>query len=92
MGKTYVGDIGTEINIDLCEDISAATDYKFDVIKPDGTTVEWAAEIDGTTKLRYLTEDGDLDIKGVYKIYPYVVLANWSGHGEPVTLPVYSLS
>jgi hypothetical protein len=80
--KYYVGDIGTVIDVDLGENISTATSVAFSILKPDGTTETWEAEIYADNYLRYATQEGDLDQAGTYKIQPLITLLAWSGRGE----------
>lgn len=88
--KPYVGDIGTEILLDCGSDITAATDKKILVKKPDGTTHEWTdVAIQGGTKLQYFTVSGDFDQDGVYYFQAYVLLPTWQGKGETVELEVF---
>jgi hypothetical protein len=91
MGKIYVGDIGTEITIDLGEDISAATVMRIDVIKGDKTTAQWAAAASGSTAIQYLTVADDLNVPGVYLLNAYIELPGWKGHAETITMIVSTL-
>lgn len=88
MDKVYVGDIGTIIEVDCGENISAATGQKFMVKKPDGTQVDWTASIYGTTKLRHTTIAGDLSCAGKYYINPYMTLSTWTGKGKTVEFEI----
>jgi hypothetical protein len=92
--KMYVGDIGTALVADIGADIDGATDTKLLVLKPDGTEEEWPAdifEIDGQKNyLRYLTEAGDFDQAGKYKIQAYLSKDGWSGKGETDRFKVYA--
>ena len=87
-GKIYVGDIGTEILIDMQEDISMATEHDLLVKKPDGSIVEWPATTINNN-LKYICKGGDLDQKGTYKIQPKIKVNGWSGLGETVSFQVY---
>jgi hypothetical protein len=84
----YIGDIGTAIIVELCEDVSTATSLLLKVEKPDGTRVDWVGSVYLDTKIRYMTLEEDLDQVGSYLIQPYVSMPNWSGHGETVTIRV----
>lgn len=88
-GKIYVGDIGTEILVDLQEDISMAMEHVLLVKKPDGTEDQWATSIHNDRYLKYICQVGDLDQKGKYKIQPQIVISGWKGLGETVKLIVY---
>lgn len=92
-GKYYVGDIGTEIIVDTCSDISAATEMKLSVEKPDGEVVEWSGTLYDTTNIKYVVQDGDFDQSGEYTLQSYVEISGWSGRGNSVTFrvsPVFS--
>jgi len=95
--KHYVGEIGLEIKafVGDSEDISAATDVKFLVKKPDGTETEWAATAhteDGDNGAYYIihtTESGDLDQAGTYRLQAYFTLGSWTGLGESFRWEIY---
>lgn len=89
MSSIYAGDIGTEIILDTGSDISTAASTTIVVKKPDGTVVEWAADIYQTNCLRYVTMAGDLNEVGIYKLQAKVSLPNWSGLGKVATFQVY---
>jgi hypothetical protein len=83
MGKSYVGDIGTRIRINVCSDITSASGTWYNVLKPDGTEVEWDCMIEDYTKgiIYYDTISGDFNISGRYKYQGEIVLTNgdrWS--------------
>ena len=87
--KIYVGDIGTVIDVDCNETITGATGQKLIVKKPNGTTVEWTATIQGTDTLRHITIANDLDVAGEYLIQPYLTLSGWTGRGKTARFKVY---
>jgi len=94
--KYYVGDIGTEIRLLVVDeesgidDISDATVHKLLVRKPDGSEVEWEADIEGTQYLTYTVQDGDLDQPGTYRVQAYLELpSGWSGKGTTFTFEVH---
>ncbi|MHA1951891.1 MAG: hypothetical protein ACW987_18750 [Candidatus Thorarchaeota archaeon] len=84
MGKSYVGDISTEIVLDAGVALGTPDVLKIKYQKPDGTTGEWTATPYEVTKARYVTENGDLDVSGLWVFQIYVELAggSWKGHGE----------
>lgn len=92
--KMYVGDIGTALVANIGADIEGATDTKLLVQKPDGTEVEWLAdvfEIDGDKNyLRYLTEAGDFDQAGRYRVQSKLTKDGWDGKGETAKIKVYA--
>jgi len=88
--KPYVGDIGLTIIIDMQEDMESATNITFEVRKPDGQEVSWEGiQVFETTKLKYITQEGDLDVAGIYNIQPKLTLGNWTGKGNTVSFRVY---
>ena len=89
MGRVYVGDIGTIIEIDMQQDISTATSVALYVKKPDTTEVTWTPTVYNNNYLRYTLVSGDVDIAGVYKIQPYVEFTDWKGMGNTVEFTVY---
>jgi hypothetical protein len=89
--KYYVGDIGTEVIVDTCSNISSATTANLKVEKPDGTLVTWVGVVYQTTKIRYVILDGDFDQAGKYLMQAYVEIGSWSGHGDTVTFTVSEL-
>lgn len=95
LNKIYLGDIGLAIVLDVGEDITGATGAKMIVKKPDGTIVEWDAEVhtvsDETRYVRYYTQAGDLDQKGRYRVQAYLTLSGWTGRGETATFRVYDV-
>lgn len=90
MTKHYVGEIGLEMLV-LCssEDISAASSPSLKVRKPDGTEVVWNGTVVDKYYIRYITQEGDLDQAGTYKIHSYFALAEWSGLGEMHRQEIY---
>jgi hypothetical protein len=89
MSKIYKGAIGLLVEIDLQEDISAATIKRIYVKKPDGTIVTWSATVYDTTKLHYVTQSTDLAAAGKYKLQPYIEIGDFKGRGTPVSFTVY---
>ena len=89
MGKVYKNDIGTIITIDSGEDLSSATVKKIYFKKPDGTLGNWSASVVDTTKLRYTTEAGDLNMAGTWQFQIYVELPSWQGRGETESYQIY---
>lgn len=92
--KFYIGDDGTGLIVNLGTDIDGATDTKLKVRKPDRQEVEWPAsvvEIDGAKNfLKYITQTGDLDQVGTYKLQASLTLGPWSGLGETTSFQVHS--
>ena len=80
--KYYVGDVGTEIIVDVCSDITLATKVSLLVKKPDGTEHEWIGTVFEITKIRYVVSVGDFDQNGKYRVQAYVEAPGWQGRGD----------
>lgn len=91
MTKHYVGETGTEILVDTGVDITTATNTKIKCKKPDGTTVEWGASVKDTTKLSYLTQEGDFNQAGTYRVQASLSLGGWTGLGETASFKILEL-
>lgn len=78
----FKGDIGLEIIVETDFDLTGATVTDLKIKKPNGTIVTWDADIYDETKLRYVTEDGDLDQYGIYEGMARVAVGTWSGSGD----------
>lgn len=89
MGKIYKDDYNTVIDLDVGEDISAASTYRIYYEKPGGTTGFWAASLQGTSIVRYTTVNGDLDEAGVWSLQARVTTASGLWRGETAKLRVY---
>lgn len=87
-GKYYVGDVGTEIIVDTCSDISTATLARLIVEKPDGTIENWDGAVFETTKIRYVVSVGDFDQAGKYNLQAYVEMPGGQWRGNTVTFTV----
>ena len=88
MDEVFVGDVGTVISLECGTDISAATVRRIVVKKPNGYRVQWTASADGTTAIKYATQDGDIDMAGDWDMQAYVELPTWKGKGGVTTLKV----
>lgn len=88
--KVYVGDIGTDVILDVGQDITGAT-VSIAVRKPSGATVDWPSAVYSATAVRHTTVAGDLDVPGAYRVQPVVALSSgdWSGRGETAEFLVY---
>lgn len=72
----------TTITLDTGIDISTASSAKIIYRKPDGTTGAWTGSVVETTKVRYVTEDGDIDQGGLWKFQAYAVIDGDEAYGE----------
>jgi hypothetical protein len=80
--KYYVGDVGTEIIVDTCSDITTAVTVSLKVKKPDGTEHTWVGSVYEDTKIRYIVQVGDFDQQGKYRVQAYVEMPGWQGRGD----------
>ncbi len=92
MDKNYIGDVGLGLIVDCGRDISGASNTKLVVRRPDGSTVEWAATVhavDGRTNhLWCVTQPGDLNMAGQYRLQAAFTLGDWSGRGKTAAFTI----
>lgn len=81
-------DIGTWIEIDMGEDVSAATDRRIHYRRPDGETGTWPATLRTTDVIGYQTVDGDMAISGSWRLQGWVQFSNGSWTTVEAQLPV----
>ena len=90
--RVFIGDVGTMIRLDTCQDVSTGTDLKIYYKKPiSGTIGSWTATLDSVdnNKIYYITQSGDLDEKGTWLFRSSLTLGSWSGSGCTAELEVY---
>lgn len=89
--KIYIGDHGTAIILDTEEDLTGADALTIEAAKPgllavgvswDGTQVE-------TTKIRIVTEEGDIDVAGEWRLQAKVVMPSGTWYGKTVRMMVH---
>lgn len=95
--KVYVGDIGTRVVVNTGVSLEALSSATLYVEKPDGSTqVEWVSAVIGATSLGqilYTTVDGDLNAKGIYRLYVKLIFDSGKTlHGERTYFRVYTPS
>ena len=90
MSKVYIGDTGTAIVLDTLQNISTATLAAIEVRKPNGTLVTWTGAIFETTKVRFITLAGTLDMPGDWAMQAKVTMPAGAWLGEVAMLRVYS--
>ena len=90
MGKIFAYDIGTEILIDMQEDLSSATSITLRIQKPDKTTTTWTPTVVNDDYLRYYLQSGDVDDVGVYTIQPNLTIGSWTGSGTKCQIEVFA--
>ena len=86
--KTYIGDVGTVIELDTGVSLAGASALSIEAAKPDGTTVSWTATATGTS-VRYTTQAGDLDVSGAWVLQAKATIGSGTWRGESVQLRVY---
>lgn len=89
MAKVHVGDKLTKIRLNAGMDISAAEVIEIHYEKPDGTTGEWTAVLEGTNYAYYYTLATTLDMNGTWSVQLYVEIGSMKGHGETASFVVY---
>lgn len=88
MARLRKHDIGTEICIDLEEDVTTAMERRILYRKPDGTTGEWEAQQDpnDTDIVYHVIEDGDIDMSGEWRLQAHLEFANGAWYSNYVWL------
>jgi len=90
MANVHVGDAGTEITVDLGEDLTSAILLKI-VIKRPTQTDRYIVEtpvVEDDTKVVYTTVDGDLSVDGQYEVQVYYSDSSWSGYSTVANFTV----
>jgi hypothetical protein len=89
MARIHVGDKFVKIRLNAGMDISAATTIEIHYKKPDGTTGEWTATLEGTNYAYYYTLADTLDMNGTWTIQLYVEVGSVKAHGKAASFVVY---
>ena len=89
--KHYEATIGSDIIVNVGENITGATNLKLKVRKPDNTLVEWIPTIYNSNYLKYTVQESDWSMPGVYKLHAYLTIDGWTGHGDMVEFTVDKL-
>lgn len=89
--KTYVGELGKPLKLDAGENISAATAQSISVRKPDNTLESWDALVVDSNYVQHITEAGDLDQSGTYRVQAVVTVGGIERKGNTARFTVYSL-
>lgn len=87
--KTYLGDVGTVIELDTGVSLAGASALSIEAARPDGTTVSWTATATGTS-VRYTTQAGDLDVSGAWVLQAKATIGSGTWRGESVVLRVWA--
>ena len=88
MMALYKNTVGAAIKLNCGQDITSATSTTIEVRKPDGSEVSWPATIVESTKLQYVTQEGDLDQAGDYRLQPKLTIGDWTGRGDTAVLKI----
>lgn len=87
--KYFVGDVGTEIIVDVCVDITAALAQKLFVLKPGAAVPEeWVGGVYRSRYIRYVVVAGNFDVAGDYRVHGWVQLptGEWTGDEDQFTV------
>jgi hypothetical protein len=95
--EIHAGDIGTRFEITVLEngaamDLSTSSSVQFSFRKPDQTIATRTASFitDGTDgKVKYITQEGDLDQKGAWRLQVHVVFTDTRWHSNIQNFTVY---
>lgn len=88
----HVGDIGTHIRVTISgyDGDFTPTTIKFSFLKPNKTKVSKDGVLYSASNgiVEYVTQDGDLDIKGIWKLQVWVELSDGSWYTNKTTFEV----
>lgn len=87
----YIGDTGTEITLDVKEDISDSTARTIEAMKPDGSVVSLTATLVDQRFIRAYTIAGTLDQPGQWKLQAKVTTPTGLWRGKTAKLKVHDL-
>ena len=87
MSKVYLGDVGTEVEIDCVVSLSGASFPTIEVFKPDGTRSSVTATLEGATKVSAIMPA--FDQTGPWRVQPKVQLSGGTWRGETAQIVVY---
>jgi len=78
-----------DIILDTRQDISTGTVFRILYEKPDNTSGQWTAVLEGTTKVKYAVANAsDLDQTGTWKLQSYVEIGGDVAYGQPTNMVV----
>ena len=91
MGKVYVNDSGTSLNLDTLITPTGATTLQILIEKPDGTIVTKTATASGTIFSTPILP-ADINMAGTYKAQAYLVSPTYptGKRGETFTFTIYN--
>jgi len=89
MQKVFLNDVGTKIVFDTGTDVSTLTEAKIKAKSPSGLFQEWTAAIGATpTSVTYITQNGNFNELGTWKLQVFIRLPGWTGHGSVAEVKV----
>lgn len=88
VGKAYLGDVGTPIELETGASLVGATGLAIVVMRPDSTSVTWTATATGTS-VRYVTQANDLNQAGQWTMQARVTNGAGIWFGDSTTITVY---
>lgn len=88
--RIRVGDIGTRIIVDIGFEVSSASELRIYYTKPSGTEGYWTAQevTEDNNFIEYITQAGDIDESGKWKVQSWAQFPTWSGSGTPTKMDV----
>lgn len=89
--KVYVDELGKPLKLDAGENISAATAQNIAVRKPDNTEESWDALVVDSNYVQHVTEAGDLDQAGTYRVQAVVTVGGIERKGNTARFTVYKM-
>lgn len=91
MAVVYVGEVGVPIRLSTGLQLDVGDTHSIVAKKPSGATVEWSATIVDSTDAQYITQDGDLDERGMWVMQYKKVSGSTIRYGKVATLKVRDL-
>jgi len=82
MQFVYIDAKNKKLILDVKADISTATVMRIYYRKPNGTKSYWAASAEGDRAIYYKIQASDLDVAGVWKVQPYIVIGGEEIYGD----------
>lgn len=86
----YKNSVGNRLIIECGCTVTGATGIVLYVRKPSGVEQTWTGlTVNGTTRVAYVTQTGNLDETGVYSCQPFMTLpGGFVGRGRTFSFPV----
>lgn len=89
-GSGYIGDSGSIILVETNIVLTGADYIKLNVYTPNKETKVWTASIDPTNNkyIKYVVQDGDFSVSGIYYLQPEVSVGGFKGKGETIKITI----